>query len=111
MSPIDFSLIFKSIPYVLTGLPYTLGISGLSFSSGAILGVLLALARMSPRPLFSTIARVYISIMRGVPMLVVFFALYFGLPYLGISYQLCFAPMWALQLSAAPILLRSFVLQ
>lgn len=68
---IDFSLILKSIPYVLSGLPYTLGISLLSFMVGNVFAIILAFMRMSQKPWLKYPARVYISIMRGVPMLVV----------------------------------------
>ena len=82
---IDFSLILKSIPYVLSGLPYTLGISLLSFMVGNVFAIILAFMRMSQKPWLKYPARIYISIMRGVPMLVVLFILYFGLPYVGIQ--------------------------
>ena len=82
---IDFSLILKSIPYVLSGLPYTLGISLLSFMVGNVFAIILAFMRMSQKPWLKYPARVYISIMRGVPMLVVLFILYFGLPYVGVQ--------------------------
>ena len=68
---IDFSLILKSIPYVLSGLPYTLGISLLSFMVGNVFAIILAFMRMSQKPWLKYPARIYISIMRGVPMLVV----------------------------------------
>ena len=83
---IDFSLILKSIPYVLSGLPYTLGISLLSFMVGNVFAIILAFMRMSQKPWLKYPARVYISIMRGVPMLVVLFILYFGLPYIGVFF-------------------------
>lgn len=82
---IDFQLIFKSIPYVLSGLPYTLGISILSFIVGNLFAILLAFMRMSQKSWLRYPARIYISIMRGVPMLVVLFILYFGLPYVGVQ--------------------------
>lgn len=82
---IDFSLILKSIPYVLSGLPYTLGISLLSFMVGNVFAIILAFMRMSQKPWLKYPARIYISIMRGVPMLVVLFILYFGLPYVGVQ--------------------------
>ena len=47
---IDFSLILKSIPYVLSGLPYTLGISLLSFMVGNVFAIILAFMRMSQKP-------------------------------------------------------------
>lgn len=82
---IDFPLIFKSLPFVFLGLPYTLGITFLSFVLGTLLGILLAFMRMSTKVWLKLPARVYNSIFRGVPMLVVLFILYFGLPYFGIQ--------------------------
>ena len=82
---IDFSLIIRSIPYVILGLPYTLGISLLSFFLGNVMGILLALMRLSDGGWLRYPARIYISVMRGVPLLVVLFILYFGLPYIGVQ--------------------------
>ena len=64
---------------------YTLGISVLSFIIGNFFAILLAVMRMSQKPWLKYPARIYISFMRGVPMLVVLFILYFGLPYVGIQ--------------------------
>ena len=64
---------------------YTLGISVLSFIIGNFFAILLAVMRMSQKPWLKYPARIYISFMRGIPMLVVLFILYFGLPYVGIQ--------------------------
>ena len=64
---------------------YTLGISVLSFIIGNFFAILLAVMRMSQKPWLKYPARIYISFMRGVPMLVVLFILYFGLPYVGVQ--------------------------
>ena len=64
---------------------YTLGISVLSFIIGNFFAILLAVMRMSQKPWLKYPARIYISFMRGVPMLVVLFIIYFGLPYVGIQ--------------------------
>ena len=64
---------------------YTLGISVLSFIIGNFFAILLAFMRMSQKPWLKYPARIYISFMRGVPMLVVLFIIYFGLPYVGIQ--------------------------
>ncbi|MBJ8325830.1 amino acid ABC transporter permease [Streptococcus pacificus] len=85
MSFINLKLMVDNLGFVLTGLPYTLGIAGLSFVTGLILGLFLALMRRSKSLLLQTIAKAYISIMRGVPMIVVLFMLYFALPYFGIQ--------------------------
>ncbi|HGK8167623.1 TPA: amino acid ABC transporter permease [Streptococcus pyogenes] len=82
---INIPLMKDSLGFVLSGLPYTLGISLLSFFTGLFLGLGLALLGRSRQPLFHYLVRVYISIMRGVPMIVVLFVLYFGLPYYGLE--------------------------
>ncbi|MFR2192435.1 MAG: ABC transporter permease subunit [Streptococcus sp.] len=51
---------------------------------GNVFAIILAFMRMS-QSLVQYPACIYISIMRGVPMLVVLFILYFGLPYVGVQ--------------------------
>lgn len=85
MRLIDFPLILDSLPFVLTGLPYTLGITLLCFLLATIWGFLLSRGRVAPWRVLRGLTRVYISIFRGVPMLIVLFMLYFGLPYFKVQ--------------------------
>lgn len=78
---IDFQLMIDSIPFLLTGLPYTLGISVVTFLMGNVLGILLTVLGMLPSKVIKGFVRFYISFLRGVPGLVLLFLLYFGLPY------------------------------
>ncbi len=78
---LNFELMVKSIPYILLGLPYTLGLSLLTFILGNILGILITALGMIPNKIVKKIVRIYISFIRGVPALVILFILYFGLPY------------------------------
>ncbi|TFC52878.1 amino acid ABC transporter permease [Cryobacterium sp. TMT1-21] len=55
-----------------------------SFAIGLSLALGLALMRLSRRRWVSGIARVYISIIRGTPLLVQLFVIFYGLPSLGI---------------------------
>ncbi|TWT14740.1 amino acid ABC transporter permease [Streptococcus sp. sy010] len=82
---IDIPLMIDSFSFVISGLPYTLGIAGLGFICGLILGCFIALMRLSDKAYWSWPARIFVSIMRGVPMIVVLFVLYFGLPYYNIQ--------------------------
>jgi cystine transport system permease protein len=77
----DVRLMIESIPFLLTGLPYTLGISVVTFFIGNFLGILLTILGMLPSKLLKGFVRFYISFLRGVPGLVLLFLLYFGLPY------------------------------
>lgn len=78
---LDFPLMLDSVPYVLSGLSYTLGIALLSFVIGNLLGLMLTFLGMLSNPLANVIVRWYLSFFRGVPALVLLFLLYFGLPY------------------------------
>ncbi len=78
---LDVTLMWESIPFILQGLPYTLGLSLLSFLLGNLLGVVLTILGMLPIKPLQWLLRFYISFLRGVPALVLLFILYFGLPY------------------------------
>lgn len=85
MKFIDFQLMKDSLWFVLSGLPYTIGIAGLSFLTGVTLGILLAIFGRSKNPILSRMVKIYVSFMRGVPMIVVLFMLYFGMPYFNLQ--------------------------
>ncbi|MET1026427.1 MAG: cystine ABC transporter permease [Dongiaceae bacterium] len=80
----DFNLLWQSVPLLLKGAGYTvlLSLGGMFF--GLILGFLLALARLSPLTLISRPALIYVSFIRGTPLLVQLFLIYYGLPQFGI---------------------------
>lgn len=78
---LDFSLMLESLPYILTGLPYTIGISIVAFLMGNLLGICITILGMLPSKIIKSFVRFYISFLRGVPGLVLLFLLYFGLPY------------------------------
>ncbi|KRU15699.1 MULTISPECIES: amino acid ABC transporter permease [Bacillus] len=75
-----------SFPFVMKGIWLTLLISFVSMFFGTILGFFIALARMANTWMLRLPARLYISFMRGVPILVILFILYFGFPYIGIEF-------------------------
>jgi polar amino acid transport system substrate-binding protein len=64
----------------------TLGISVAAFLLAVPLGMLLAVARVYGGPVSRSIARVYIELFRGTPVLLQLFVLYYGLaPYVNLS--------------------------
>ncbi|WP_188455196.1 amino acid ABC transporter permease [Virgibacillus oceani] len=84
----DVELALESLPYIIKGgLPMTLAVSFSGMLLGLILGLFIALARGSKRIVFRWPARIYISFMRGTPILVFLFILYFGLPVVGIEFS------------------------
>lgn len=78
-------LAWESLPTVLEGLPYTLAISLAGMAIGLLLGFFLALGRSSTAIYLRWPSRLYISFMRGTPILVFLFLLYFGLPFIGLT--------------------------
>lgn len=78
---LDFSLMMESLPFVLQGLKYTLGISLVTFLLGNVVGILLTVLAMLPSRILRGSIAFYLSFLRGVPALVLLFLLYFGLPY------------------------------
>ncbi|GED31468.1 cysteine ABC transporter permease [Brevibacillus centrosporus] len=63
---------------------YSLTLAIVAFFFGLILAILTALARISGIKPLVAIARVYVSIIRGTPLLVQLFIIFFGLPSIGI---------------------------
>ncbi|GAE94404.1 cystine ABC transporter [Gracilibacillus boraciitolerans JCM 21714] len=76
----DVKLAIENLPLILSGLPMTVIVSFVSMAFGLVLGLFLALARSSSKIALRYPARVYISFMRGTPILVFLFIIYYGLP-------------------------------
>ncbi|WP_455662606.1 amino acid ABC transporter permease [Pradoshia sp.] len=95
------SLAIESLPYVLEGLWYTLFISFVSMAFGLVLGLFLALGRGSANWLLRLPSSLYISFMRGVPILVILFILYFGFPVIGIEFTALQAAVIGFSLNSA----------
>lgn len=97
----DAELALKSFPYVIQGLGLTLLISVVGMLVGLLLGLFLALGRMSKVKALRWPARVYISFMRGTPILVFLYILYFGLPMAGIEFSALTAALLGFSLNSA----------
>src|SRR5699024_10482232 len=97
----DIELALENLPFVLEGLPMTLVVSIIGMAMGLIIGLFLALARSSDKIILRWPARIYISFMRGTPMLVFLFILYFGLPVVGIEFSALSASFLAFGLNSA----------
>ncbi|TMW70882.1 amino acid ABC transporter permease [Alteribacter natronophilus] len=82
----DPELAWESLPFLMQGLQITMliALAGMVFS--LLLGLVLAMGRMSKYRLLRWPARMYISFMRGTPLLVFLFILYYGLPVIGVQF-------------------------
>jgi cystine transport system permease protein len=83
---INWDLVWSSLGPILTGaVTGTIPLALASFVLGLLLALLIALMRLSRNPVFSTVARMYISVIRGTPLLVQLFVIFYGLPSIGIT--------------------------
>jgi cystine transport system permease protein len=82
----DWDLIGNSLWPIVTGaITGTIPLALASFALGLVLGLVVALMRLSRVRLVSGIARVYISVIRGTPLLVQLFVIFYGLPSVGLT--------------------------
>ncbi|MEH1872031.1 ABC transporter permease subunit [Nostoc sp.] len=79
----SLSIIFKSLPTLLSGALVTLELTAISVLLGMIGGTLIGIVRLFPTPPLPWIARAYVDFFRGTPLLVQIFMIYFGLPALA----------------------------
>tara|TARA_Y100000590_G_scaffold453635_1_gene599050 strand:+ start:1577 stop:2266 length:690 start_codon:yes stop_codon:yes gene_type:complete len=75
----DFNLILKNYPIILQGLDNTILLVFLSLSIGFIISIFFALARISKYKWLSKLIYSYVFIIRGTPLLVQIYLIYFGL--------------------------------
>lgn len=76
----DFSVVLRNLPYLAAGFWITLQTSALVIVGGTILGLLLGLARSGRTGGLRRAAWLYIEFIRGTPLLVVLFIVYFAIP-------------------------------
>ena len=83
--------IFLNYQYFLRGTQTTVIVSLITVLLGTVLGCLIALLRLSRFRLCSGFAKLYITVIRGTPLLVQLFFIYYGFPKIGIrmSAELC----------------------
>ena len=81
-----WDLLLRSLwPLVSGALVGTIPLALASFVLGLLIALGIALMRLSRVRVVSAIARVYISIIRGTPLLVQLFVIFYGLPSLGLK--------------------------
>jgi polar amino acid transport system permease protein len=73
------------LPILLQGLRLTLIVTAGSLVLSTALGLLWALMRVSGVPVLAGIAKIFVNTIRGIPIIVQLFYIYFVLPDLGIS--------------------------
>ncbi|GGP12164.1 amino acid ABC transporter permease [Oceanobacillus neutriphilus] len=73
------------LPLLEGAIRYTIPLALVTFAIGLVIAVLTALARIFGNKLSRGIARFYISVIRGTPLLVQLFIIFYGLPSIGLT--------------------------
>lgn len=100
-------LLREAAPVMLTGAGYTLLFAVAAMLGGLVIGFPAAVMRIAPWALLRWPATLYVSIMRGTPLLVQLFVIYYGLPSVGIEFTPVAAGVLALSLNAGAYLSES----
>ena len=81
----QLQLLLDSLPkIILPGLQVTIPLTAVSFAFGLVIALATALVQVARVPLLRQLARMYVWIIRGTPLLVQLFVVFYGLPYIGV---------------------------
>jgi His/Glu/Gln/Arg/opine family amino acid ABC transporter permease subunit len=97
----DFARITENLPALINGCATTLVLSTLSAALAVALGVAVGLARTSSSVFLEWPSRVFVDVVRGTPLLIQLYLLYYGLPSLGVTLDPFVAAVVALGVNSA----------
>ncbi|ALE91356.1 amino acid ABC transporter permease [Arthrobacter alpinus] len=82
----DFDLFWSSLgPLLLGAVKGTIPLALASFAVGLVLALVVAMMRISSNKLANGAGRFYVSVIRGTPLLVQLFVIFYGLPAIGVK--------------------------
>src|SRR5437899_9041572 len=102
-----FHLVVRSLPVLATGAVLTMKFAVASMVLGLLLGLVVAITRIGSNRVLPAVAQGYVSLMRGTPLLVQMFVIYYGLPDIGIALEPTSAGILTLTLNAGAYLSES----
>lgn len=76
----DVSMVFSNIPEILTYLPVTMELAIGAMAASLVLALILALIKVHKVPVLCPLVNLFISVIRGTPVLVQLYVTYFGIP-------------------------------
>ncbi len=81
----NWDLFWRSLwPIVQGAIVGTIPLAIVSFAIGLVIALVVALMRLSKVRIVSSIARFFVSVVRGTPLLVQLFVIFYGLPSIGL---------------------------
>ena len=78
--PFDISLIIDSLPLLGIGALVTIEITAVAVALGTLIGLFVGIAELSRYWYFRIPSKIYVDFIRGTPLLVQIFIIYFALP-------------------------------
>jgi polar amino acid transport system permease protein len=81
----DFAL--EIVPYLLRGAGMTILLTIASMALALVIGLVVALMRMARSRVLRVVSGAYVEVIRGTPLLVQLFIIYYGLPQYGIRFD------------------------
>ena len=103
-----WDILQAAIPQLAKGAKLTLELTLLALLIGIPSGLVFALLRISPIKVLNWISTVYVEIVRGTPLLMQIYVIYFVLPAIGIELSSFVAGVLALSLNAAAYISEIF---
>jgi len=101
MKFINLQLIIQSLPKLLAGAQISLLISLCSVVLGITMGIIIAIGRLSNFKPFRVLAGIYVSFIRGTPMIVQIFIVHYGLAEFGLKLPALLSGITALSFNSA----------
>jgi polar amino acid transport system permease protein len=83
----EFSLFLKSLPALARGAALTAELTVISILIGTAIGTIAGVGRLSSNRLLAWSVATYVTLMRGIPLLVTLLFLYYGLPSVGLKFD------------------------
>src|SRR5919106_4011272 len=93
LAAFDWSFVSENADELAMGFQRTLLVSGIGIAGAFFIGAILGAARAHRVPVVSQLAGVYVEVIRGTPILVQIFMLYYGLGQAGITFE-AFTVAW-----------------
>ena len=100
--------VITALPFLLKATLITVFLAVVSMAIGLVLELFTALMRVSKNKILYNIASVYVSAIRGTPLLVQIYLVYFGLPQIGITLGPLLSGIIALSINTGAYLSESF---